>query len=261
MRVLISQASTPLKLSAAVLLLLPALACQAAEPAAASAPMAMQQPADEAKTTLTAEPATAEANAALMMEQPAAEAKAVLSAEPSTASSTPAQPPTVIVEAKPMGKVSNIAVAAAVADGLSTAAALGSGAIETNPLIPTSPLGLIAMTSAKILLVKYADTLPEQEKRTVVKTASAAWGGAAINNLMVLLAAPPPMPILAGIAMGFMTWKYTSHKYEQQDLLAAAARTAPAAGPSAAPMSPAAPAAPAATDAVPVTGFAQAASE
>lgn len=62
------------------------------------------------------------------------------------------------------------AMPAAMADGISTGLAISSGALEMNPLISTSPAGLIALTGAKIGLVKRTDRLPEAEKRLVIKT-------------------------------------------------------------------------------------------
>lgn len=123
-------------------------------------------------------------------------------------------------------KVDNTAIRAAVADGITTGLALSSGALETNPLISTTPLGLLALTGAKIALVKYAETLPEQEKRMVVKLSSSLWGGAAVNNLLVLLAAPTPLSVLAGLLMGFYTWRQTGEAYEAADR-AIAARALP----------------------------------
>lgn len=117
--------------------------------------------------------------------------------------------------------VANNAIAAAVADGISTRLALAAGGIESNALVTGFPMGLIALTGAKILLVKYAETLPEADKRVVVKAASATWGGAAFNNLLVMLAAPTPVAIVAGIVVGIMTWRHAASQYEHQDRLAA----------------------------------------
>jgi hypothetical protein len=124
----------------------------------------------------------------------------------------------------------NKAIAAAVADGVTTGMALSAGAIETNAFINATPIGatpigLIALTGMKIGLVKYAETLPQEEKRTVMKTSSALWGGAAINNLMVLMAAPPPFPILAGLLMGFVVWNNMDGEYQQEDAVMAARAT------------------------------------
>lgn len=113
------------------------------------------------------------------------------------------------------------AIAAAVADGVTTGLALSAGAVEMNPIIAPTPLGLVAMTGMKIGLVKYAETLPQDEKRLAIKSSSAAWGGAAVNNLMVLMAAPPPVPLIAGLIMGFITWKHMGDQYEKDDQLIA----------------------------------------
>lgn len=123
-------------------------------------------------------------------------------------------------EARPNGKTH--AMAAAVADGVSTGMALSAGAIESNPLIATSPVGLIAITGLKLGLVNYADTLPEQEKRFAMKSTSAVWGGAAVNNVLVFLAAPPPIAILAGLVTGLVTWTHLENKYDEEDVRLAA---------------------------------------
>jgi hypothetical protein len=117
-------------------------------------------------------------------------------------------------------KVHHNAIAAALADGLSTKMALSAGGLEANPVAASFPMGLVALTGAKVLLVLYAEKLPETEKRFVIKTSSAAWGGAAVNNLLVMMAAPPPLPIVAGILMGIMAWKHTARGYEDRDRLA-----------------------------------------
>lgn len=123
--------------------------------------------------------------------------------------------------------VPKVAMSAAIADGVTTGIALAGGAVEMNPMVPTSPLGLIGLTGAKIMLVKYANTLPEQEKRTVLKTTTGLWGGAAANNLLVLLGAPPPIPLFAGAVIGVMAWRHADKQYAETDRLAAlqAART------------------------------------
>lgn len=118
----------------------------------------------------------------------------------------------------------NNAVVAAVADGVTTGMALSAGALELNPLMPTSPIGLIAVTGVKIGLAKYAETLPEAEKRLTMKASSAIWGGAAVNNLMVLMAAPPPIPVIVGLVTGFATWMHMQSQYEEADRIAAANR-------------------------------------
>jgi hypothetical protein len=124
----------------------------------------------------------------------------------------------------------SIAMKAAVADGVTTGFAIASGAVEMNPLVSPTPLGLVALTGVKIAVVKYADRMPEDQKRTVMKTSSAVWGGAAVNNLMVLVAAPPPFPIIAGLAIAYIGWRHMTRGYEEYDrAVAAQAKPAPAA--------------------------------
>lgn len=159
----------------------------------------------------------------MAMEMPSANAHAEPGSSPLAPANTGAANP---LSGEPTMNGANGAIAAAVADGVTTGLALSSGAVELNPIMPTSPLGLVVVTGMKIGLVKYAETLPEEEKRLTMKTSSAFWGGAAINNLMVLFAAPPPLPVIAGLLMGLATWNHMENQYEQQDRLAAA-RQAP----------------------------------
>lgn len=118
----------------------------------------------------------------------------------------------------------NTALAAAIADGLTTSMALSSGAVEYNSAVPTSPLGLVAFTGLKIGLIKYSENFNEPEKRLTLKSTSAIWGGAAVNNIAVYLAAPPPLPIIAGLLMGIATWINMSNNYEEADTLLAASQ-------------------------------------
>lgn len=119
------------------------------------------------------------------------------------------------------------AMQAAVADGVTTGLALSAGALEMNPLISTSPAGLLVLTGAKIGLVKYADRLPEDEKRALIKTSGSLWTGAAINNLMVLLSAPPPVAIAAGVMAGVLWWRHSTRVVEGVDREIAARREMP----------------------------------
>lgn len=121
---------------------------------------------------------------------------------------------------------SDHAITAAVADGVTTGLALSAGAVELNPLVSPSPLGLLAMTGLKVGMVKYAETLPEPQRRTAMKTASAVWGGAAMNNLLVLFAAPTPLSVIAGIVTGVIAWHHLEARYEEQDRVLAQEREA-----------------------------------
>jgi hypothetical protein len=114
-------------------------------------------------------------------------------------------------------KPENIAMAVATADVMTTSLVIASGGVEMNPLVSSTPLGLVAFAATKIGLIKYAATLPEPEKRVTLKSTSSVWGGAAVNNIAVYLAAPPPFPIIAGLIMGFATWNTMSNNYDTAD--------------------------------------------
>lgn len=140
---------------------------------------------------------------------------------------SPRETPQAVVETEnqpsaPLLTPENSAIAAALADGLTTNLALSAGAVETNSLISSSPIGLVILTGVKIGLVKFSGTLSEPEKRSALKSSSALWGGAAINNVAVYFAMPPPVPVIAGILMGFATWFNMDDKYAEEDALLAA---------------------------------------
>ena len=116
-----------------------------------------------------------------------------------------------------MERLDKNAMHAAMADGITTGFALSAGALEMNPLVPTSPAGLIVLTGAKLGLVKLADELPEDEKRMVIKSSGAVWTGAAVNNLMVLLSTPTPIAIAAGVVAGVLWWRHSNRVYERAD--------------------------------------------
>ncbi len=140
---------------------------------------------------------------------------------------SPRETPQAVVETEnqpsaPLLTPENSPIAAALADGLTTNLALSAGAVETNSLISSSPIGLVILTGVKIGLVKFSGTLSEPEKRSALKSSSALWGGAAINNVAVYFAMPPPVPVIAGILMGFATWFNMDDKYAEEDALLAA---------------------------------------
>lgn len=100
----------------------------------------------------------------------------------------------------------NGARAAAVADSLSTQLALSAGAVEANPLVTPTPMGLIALVAIKLGLIEYADTLEPAERHKVLRSSTAAWTGASVNNLVIAATANPVLAIGAGIATGYYMW-------------------------------------------------------
>ncbi len=108
------------------------------------------------------------------------------------------------------------AQAAAVADGVSTAVALSAGAVEANGLIPTDPVGLVAVTALKAALpVLVRDAAPETRKAVLV-TASGVWGGAAVNNLLIAAGATTPVGLVVGLVAGLWIGSNTADKVDQE---------------------------------------------
>lgn len=100
---------------------------------------------------------------------------------------------------------------AAAVDTGSTALGLAAGAVELNPVGPVLTLG------GKYLFMKYAETLPDNQRASAYAGASAIWGGAAANNLCVTAAilsggAFAPACIVVGLAYGAHAWQRSAHE-------------------------------------------------
>jgi hypothetical protein len=105
---------------------------------------------------------------------------------------------------------------AAVADGASTLMVLGAGGMEMNPMVPTSPLGILGITVMKVGLARHLDGLPPKEREFGLKCSTSIWGGAAVNNLLALTAASPPLALAAGLMAGVAFWRRTGMELEAQ---------------------------------------------
>lgn len=104
------------------------------------------------------------------------------------------------------------AASAAFADGISTMGVLSAGGIETNPIMPVSPVGILMVTAAKMGLAKWADTLPDEDRKSTLSTMSGAFGGAAVNNLLVLATAANPVALVGGLIAGVFFYNDTNDK-------------------------------------------------
>jgi hypothetical protein len=159
----------------------------------------------------------------------------VASLAPAGTSNIPAAPMTAAPTREPPTLQDEIpnpdgnAAIAAVADGLTTGLAISAGAVEANPLLSSSPVGILAITAMKFGFTRYAQTLPEEEKRTVLKSTTSFWGGAAINNLLVAVATPTPLALVAGVVAGVLAWRHMEAQYARADEVIAQqrARAAP----------------------------------
>lgn len=130
-------------------------------------------------------------------------------AAPATAdaAAAPASTPAPLPATGPQGLPSLSPRQAAVVDSLSTHLALAAGGVETNPLVSTSPVGLLALIGVKLGLLQVAETLPPEQRRTWMNSSSAVWGGAAVNNLFVAVAAHPVISLGAGLLSGVYFWQ------------------------------------------------------
>ena len=114
------------------------------------------------------------------------------------------------------------AQAAAVGDGVSTAVALSSGAVETNNLISTSPVGLIGLTVAKVAMPRLMrDAEPETRKKALVMTTS-VWGGLTINNLLIAAFHSTPIGLAGGAVMAVWAWNHEADKIDAEQAQALA---------------------------------------
>ncbi len=105
------------------------------------------------------------------------------------------------------------AQAAAVADSISTYLAIAGGATELNPLVSTTPVGLVALVGAKLFLVEYSDKLPPEKRARAMQIYSSFWGGASASNLLLAASVAPPVALVGGVATAYYMWQ--RHKAQQ----------------------------------------------
>lgn len=109
-----------------------------------------------------------------------------------------------------LSRAGDRAVLAGIGDSVSTHLALSSGlGAEANPLVNTSPAGLIALAGAKWGLVKLVEgneSMTLDQKKTTLNLLTSAWTGVSVNNLLIALGASGPAA-LAGLA-GSALWTY-----------------------------------------------------
>lgn len=70
-----------------------------------------------------------------------------------------------------------IAQTMAVGDSLSTGLGLAAGAVEANPLVNTTPLGLVALAGMKLFMLNALDRYPEEQRVPLQRKMSSFWGG------------------------------------------------------------------------------------
>lgn len=111
-----------------------------------------------------------------------------------------------------------IAQTMAVGDSLSTGLGLAAGAVEANPLVHTSPLGLVALAGMKLLMLNEVDKYPEEQRVPLQRKMSSFWGGLTANNLLLAAGATGGLAIPAGLLASYVI--YNSDEFEQAEVAA-----------------------------------------
>lgn len=106
----------------------------------------------------------------------------------------------------------------ALADSLTTYGVIASGGAELNPLVGTSPVGLLALVGTKLGMIEYVNNLPPAEREEGLNTLSSLWGGVSANNVAVLLFHSSPIGMLIGGITGSMIWqsRIEQHRDDEQ---------------------------------------------
>ncbi len=172
-------------------------AAQPAAVVAADIVVLTDSPADQsAMTIMTLPPLDAQAGSGVMALTAPVEPAAVAATEAPVASQA----------------VSNQAAVSALADGMSTIGVLAAGGVELNPVMPTSPVGILMMTAAKMGMARWANGLPDEERKSTLRSMNATFGGAAVNNILVLATAANPIALVGGLIAGVYFWNDTDEK-------------------------------------------------
>ena len=95
---------------------------------------------------------------------------------------------------------------AAIADNVSTAIALEQGLPELNPL------GFPTTVVIKILVIEWAKTQPETDRRFVETSATALWTGAAVNNVVAVIGGGSLLSPVVGVVTAIQLWQRSADK-------------------------------------------------
>lgn len=102
------------------------------------------------------------------------------------------------------GTLEKRAQEAVIADTATTVVGLNAGLVESNHLINTSPISLLAVTMAKLALVDYVAEDTSEQGKTNLRILTGVWGAASVNNLMAIAGASGPLAIVIGIISGII---------------------------------------------------------
>jgi hypothetical protein len=115
------------------------------------------------------------------------------------------------------------AQAAALADGVSTAAAISMGAVETNPVVLGA--GLLPITALKVAVPYMVRDAEPETRRAVLTTTTGVWGGLAVHNIVTAVMASTPIGAVFGLVAGVMLYQHEAAKFDAEELAKAQAAT------------------------------------
>lgn len=106
--------------------------------------------------------------------------------------------------------------AAAVADGVSTAAVVAAGAVESNPIV--NGVGLLPITALKVAMPYMVRNADPQTRKVALAGGSGVWGGAATANVLLwLVPGIRELRFLVAIPVGIYSAYKTAGKVEKEE--------------------------------------------
>lgn len=93
---------------------------------------------------------------------------------------------------------------AALADTTSTIIAINSGHLEANPILGQSTINIVVVGIVKYFLIEQ---LKNTDSKEALRILYSLYSGTAVNNTLIILGLNGPLPIIIGIASGYILYK------------------------------------------------------
>ena len=103
-----------------------------------------------------------------------------------------------------------LATTVAFADTVTTLAVLANGGNESNPLLGSNPVVIVAVGLVKIAFVNYVKDREEYAGK--IKILTGLWSVGAVNNLLILIGMAGPVALVGGIAGGITIYNQIENK-------------------------------------------------
>lgn len=111
--------------------------------------------------------------------------------------------------------------ATALADGATTAIAIGTGAgVEANALLSGSPIGIVGITVAKVAVPTLTRGMPPEQRKPVLQVVAAVWGAVTSwNGVGMILVKTGSYavvwPAAAAVAAGVYMYRKTGRDFDR----------------------------------------------